>query len=529
MKNLKKLSALIVAASLAAGSSNVFAASPGEGLRGADGGILSQVTTYAGSGEFAEANGAALSASFRAPERIAVAKDGTVYVSDTVNHIIRKVKDGQVTTYAGITLTRDEAGLPEGTLVDGKAEASLFQKPAGLALDAHGNLYVADSGNHAIRKISVDGTVTTVAGNGVLGTVDGKGAEARFFGPQDVAVAADGTIYVADSLNHLIRKIDADGTVSTLNAASTRAVEVVPGAVEAAGDYKDGALDQAKFNEPSSIELDAKGNLYVSDSGNGLIRYIDVAANTVTTVAGTVRNPMYEKGKLYSADGYKDGSALTAEFHFPKGIALTKEGGLVIADTLNHAVRYLHNGTVTTLAGSTSGDFGKTNGIEGNNLLHAPSDVAVLSNDDILIGDSYNNAVRLYALYRQPDGLKNDGTIHVTFNGALLQFDTQPEIADNRTMVPLSVVGKSFGYEVSFDKGVIRMKKNGTTLELVPGKTEIRTQVGDGEAEVRAIDAAPYIKGERTYVPIRFFSEEFGLDVEWDKSTRTVILREKTL
>ncbi|WP_274363586.1 stalk domain-containing protein [Paenibacillus thermotolerans] len=523
---LLSLTVLSVGTFGAAGA--VLAASPSQGLRGLDGEVLSQVTTYAGNGDFKELNGAALSASFRAPEGIAVASDGTVYISDSINHLIRQIKNGQVTTYAGITLTLDDSGLPEGTLVDGTAKTSVFQKPAGLALDAKGNLYVADAGNHAIRKISANGRVTTIAGDGVLGSQDGKGEKARLFGPQDVAVAEDGTIYVADTLNHLIRKIDTEGNVTTLNAASDRIVEVIPGAVETAGDFKDGALSEAKFNEPTSIALDAKGNLYVSDSGNQLIRYVDLKAGTVSTVAGVVRDNMYESNALYAASGYADGIAEEAEFNYPRGISLTKEGGLVIIDSLNHTVRYLLDGHVTTIAGDNTGEFGETNGIEGYNSFHTPADSAVLPDDRILVVDSLNNVIRTYALYQHPAGLEKDGELHVTFNGALVEFDTKLEMKNYRTMVPVSAVGKAFGYDVVYEKGFITMTKGDTMLELIPGKAEITSKTGDGEPVVTTIDVAPYIKDDRTYVPIRFFSEQFGLDVEWDAATQTVILREKT-
>lgn len=119
-------------------------------------------------------------------------------------------------------------------------------------------MYVADSGNHAIRKIGTQGQVTTVAGNGVLGFADGKGAEARFDIPEDVAVAKDGTIYVADTMNHAIRKVTTTGEVRTLNTVSDRAVEVYPGVVSAAGSYRDGPMAQDEANQKAQEEKDCK-------------------------------------------------------------------------------------------------------------------------------------------------------------------------------------------------------------------------------------------------------------------------------
>ncbi|WP_314304205.1 hypothetical protein [Brevibacillus parabrevis] len=305
----------------------------------------------AGSGQTGDENGAALSASFREPSGIVVLPDGAAYIADSANHSIRKLAAGLVSDYAGLTVSRDAKGLPEGMWLDGPLNQSMFQQPQGMAADAQGNLYIADTGNHVIRKITTQGTVTTLAGDGVQGYQDGTGKAARFYSPGDLAVAADGTIYVADTLNHAIRKITADGKVTTLNSLSERTVQLAPGYVERAGDFRDGKLKQAKFNEPSGIAIDGQGNLYVSDTGNQRIRYIDLKNGTVATVAGAA-TLTYPQDSLYAEGGQADGAASSAQFRFPKGIAVTAEGGLVIADSRNHAIRYLHNGKVTTLASS---------------------------------------------------------------------------------------------------------------------------------------------------------------------------------
>ncbi|QRG66781.1 SMP-30/gluconolactonase/LRE family protein [Brevibacillus choshinensis] len=336
--------------------------------------------TMAGNGYFGEDNGAAQSASFRTPMGIVLHPDGSVYIADTKSHLIRKLFQGNISTYAGFTFSKDPSGLPIGTLFDGSANLSVFQEPQGLALDSQGNLYVADSGNHSIRKIDAQG-VRTIGGDGVMGSRDGNtGKDARFHSPADLAVAADGTVYVSDTLNHVIRKIAVDGTVTTLNSPSERVVELSPGDVETAGDFQDGPLETAKFNEPSGICLDAKGNLYVSDTGNQRIRYIDLQQKTVTTVAGQTSNT-YAPGNLYMDGGNTDGDAATAQFQFPRGIALTAEGGLVVADSLNHAVRYLHDGKVTTLTSASSPP------------LQLPVDVAVDPDGAIWIVDAFGNAI----------------------------------------------------------------------------------------------------------------------------------------
>ncbi|GIQ68229.1 copper amine oxidase [Xylanibacillus composti] len=507
--------------------SALFAASPSEGLRGTNGEILSQVNSLAGSSEFGDRDGAALSASFRNPASVAVASDGTIYIADTDNQLIRKLKNGTVESFAGNTLLEDERGLPIGALLDGAGEASSFSKPHGLDVDARGNVYVADADNHAIRKITPNGTVTTLAGNGVLGDEDGRGKAAAFYSPTDVAVTADGVVYVADTLNHAIRKITPDGTVTTLNAMAERLMEWAPGYVESAGSFADGPLAEAAFNEPSGLALDERGNLYVSDTGNQLIRYIDLQNGTVSTVAGLVRNPMYQGSEPYAPGGYVNGAALQAQFHSPRGIAVTAEGGLVIADSMNHAIRYLHNGQVITLAGALEEKYGDQNGINGLNRLHAPSGVAVQRDGSILIADSYNNKVRVWSLYTHPEQVEANGSIHVVLNGQVVTFDAQPEIANARTMVPVRAIGEALGYEVEFEGTSVKLSLDDKSVTLQLDDTQIAIEAAGEEPNRRFMDVAPYAKDGRTYVPLRFFSEEFGMDVQWDADTRTAILREK--
>lgn len=251
----------IIVATLLGGSSAWAASLDADGLKSSAGQILSDVSTLAGIGEFEDIDGPALQAAFRAPGSVVQLADGSILIADTRNHVIRKVTGGQVTTFAGpaLTVLKNAQGFPTGGLLDGKASEAFFNEPTGLALDAKGNVYVADAGNNAIRKIDVTGMVSTIAGNGVPGNKDGKGADASFNHPSDIAVGADGTVYVADSLNHVIRKIAADGSVTTLSAPVTRVIQVRPGEASFAGEYHDGSLSTATFNEPSDLLWMAKG------------------------------------------------------------------------------------------------------------------------------------------------------------------------------------------------------------------------------------------------------------------------------
>jgi sugar lactone lactonase YvrE len=527
MKPSKKvLISSIMAATLIGGSSASAAGLSADSILTSNGQVMADVSTFAGIGDFKHSNGAALIAGFRSPSGVLALSEGTVLVADSRDHLIRKISAGQVTTFVGpeLVINLNEQGFPIGGLLDGKASESFFNEPVGLAEDVSGNIYVADSGNNTIRKISRSGQVTTLAGNGVFGNADGKGGDARFNHPSDVAVAADGTVYVADTLNHLIRKITADGTVSTLNAASNRGIQVRAGVAAIAGDYKDGNLKEAKFNEPSGLTIDAKGNLFVSDTGNQRIRYIDLSSGVVTTVAGT---GVTATDALYATGDYADGEALTSSFDFPKGIAVTSEGGLLIADSLNHSIRYLLDGKVSTLSGTTF--TGESNGVESKASLYSPADVAIAQDGSILVADSYNNKIRKITPYRLPATLPNDDTIKVVYDNQLISFEDQPEITNGRTMVPIRAISEALGYEVKYteENGLktVQLIRGNVTIELYIDKTGIKRVEKNKADIVQTTDAAPYVKQNLTYVPVRFFAEQVGLDVQWDQTHRTAIIR----
>ena len=282
------------------------------------GGAVSVFAGTAGSAGFQDGSGAA--ARFNQPGGLAFDPAGNLYVADTGNALIRKISPaGAVTTLAGDASLRGN--------VDGAGSAARFNHPTGIAFDAAGNAYVSDTFTHTLRKITPAGAVTTLAGaNGVTGSTDGGGAEARFNHPAGLAVAADGTIYVADTNNQTIRKITTGGVVSTLAGLAG-----VTGA-------DDGTGNTALFNQPTSLAVDASGTLYVADTGNALIRRV-TAAGAVSLVAG-----------VPGIAGFADGVGLDALFDQPRGLVLDGIGVLVVADTGNAALRKVAaNAAVTTL------------------------------------------------------------------------------------------------------------------------------------------------------------------------------------
>ncbi|SFD97056.1 NHL repeat-containing protein [Paenibacillus catalpae] len=469
---------------------------------------------------------AELEDAYRQPSGIVQLKDGSILIADTANHAIRRIADGQSQIFAGASLSnkRDENGLPAGALLDGQAKLAFFNQPAGLAVNAAGDVFVADAGNNAIRKIDKSGNVTTVAGSGVQGFKNGKGEAASFSHPQDVAIAADGTLYVADTLNHVIRRISPQGEVTTIGAASTRAVEPRSGVAVPAGSYKNGSLAEAQFNEPSGLELDEQGNLYVSDSGNQAIRYINFVKGSVTTAAGA--EPAYAQGALYADYGFADGAAAAARFHSPRGLAWSKEQGLIIADALNHAIRKLKDGKVTTLAGALNGEGSFSDGIESEARLNTPSDVTVTQSGKLLIADTNNAAIRQWTGYTPPAAWKK-GNIAVAYGEKLLASDVAPLVKQGRVMLPVRAVGELLGFTLAqADNGRIQLKKDSRTIYLTPGNRNVVIETTGSAKRTLTADVAPYVLKGHVIAPLRLLAEILGKDVQWAGSDKLVIIRD---
>ncbi|OON60893.1 gluconolaconase [Massilia sp. KIM] len=306
-----------------------------------------RVSTLAGSGLPGDADGPAAASGFSDPFGVALDPQSRIYVADGGdNNRIRLIaRDGTVSTLAG---------GKEG-FADGKGAAAAFHTPSAVALDHEGNLYVADTGNHAIRKVAPDGSVTTLAGNGAPGHADGVGRAAQFNGPVGIAVDDAGIVYVADTYNDRIRRIAKDGTVSTVAGADK------PG-------YADGPAASAAFDTPSAIAAASDGTLYVADTGNHALRMIDPSGQVSTIAippegerrhvlrrpvalaltrdgylyvaagAGRIlqRTPEGELRALQDADLPADPNGFgpdgTVQLFAPRGIAIDRDGSLVVAD-----------------------------------------------------------------------------------------------------------------------------------------------------------------------------------------------------
>jgi sugar lactone lactonase YvrE len=323
------------------------------------------VTTLAGQALVSGAtNGTGTNAVFNDPAAIAVDATGNFFVADSQNHAIRKITtNGVVTTFAG------KLGVSGSANATGTG--AQFDSPSGLAFDAARNLFVSDTGNSTIRKIKPSGAVSTFAGiAGESGFTNGAAGSAQFSSPLGIAVAPNGTIFVADSGNHCIRAISG-GNVTTF-AGSPQ----VWGSANGTG-------TNAQFNGPVGLAFDNRTNLFVSDANNDTIRKI-TPDGTVTTFAGAA-----------GADGAADGDLNSARFRSPAELAFDKNGNLFVADSFNQTVREIStNGIVSTVSGR-AGLPGTNDGLNGAGRFYNPYGVVVAADGSLVVADAYNELVRI--------------------------------------------------------------------------------------------------------------------------------------
>ncbi len=405
------------------------------------------VSTFAGlSGSAGSTNATGTAARFNSPRALAIDSAGNLYVAEGNAHTIRKITPaGVVTLLAGTVNTIGNS--------DGVGTAARFFTPRGLAVDGSGNVFVADSSNHAIRRIAPDGMVTTfagLAGSGNFGSTDAIGTVARFNAPIGLAFDLSGNLIVADSNNHTIRSVTPAGVVTTLaglagNSNSTdgtgaaarfatpngvvadasgnlfvtengtsRVRQIAPGVVVtgfAGAAFQSGVADgtgtAARFFSPQGIARAPGGNLYVTDGTNNLVRQITTGA-VVTTFAGV-------------APGFADGTGSAARFYIPQGVARDSSNNLYVTDRQNHVVRKITpSGVVTSFVG-LAGTSGNVDGLGSTARLSSPTAIAMAPDGALWLADG-NNIIRRIT----PDGTittiagfaYNSGTTDGTGTGA---------------------------------------------------------------------------------------------------------------
>ena len=324
--------------------------------------------TLAGVSPAGDEDGTGAAARFNAPTSVAVDAAGNVYVADQQNCFIRKVTPaGVVTRFAGNIVNNNPCGSE-----DGAGNVARVNGANGVATDGAGNVYVADTFNNKIRKITPAGVVSTLAGSGAFGFADGPGTTAQFRSPRAVAVDAAGNVYVADAQNQLIRQVTPAGVVTTVAGLA-----VTSGSADGTGSV-------ARFNNPYGIAVDNAGNLYVGDANNNTIRKI-APGGVVTTLAGTAGTCCFN-----------DGTGSAARFNGPRGVAVDGAGTVYVADTFNQRIRQVTAaGVVTTLAGSfRNGGF---DGPAASARFNNPEGIAVDAAGVVYVADTTNDTIRKIA------------------------------------------------------------------------------------------------------------------------------------
>jgi uncharacterized protein (TIGR03437 family) len=339
------------------------------------------INTVAGNqglgGGYSGDGAAAVNAQLGQPVGLVVDKSGNIFIADQTNHVIREVTtDGNIKTIAGNHLA--------GYLGDGAAATSAeMNKPLGLAMDSSGNLYLTDSGNEVIRKFSVGGNISTVAGSYTIATQvsgsplggyqpdNGVAANAWLNNPFGIAVDGSGNIYIADTLNHIIRMV---------NGTSIKTIAGQPGL---SGSNDTGNALQAHLNGPRGIALDASGNLYIADTTNNKV--LKLSGGALTTVAGIGTGG-------FSGD---NGPANQAQLFAPRAVAVDSAGNVYIADYTNQRIRMVSpNGIITTIAGNGKSGYGGDAGPGTSATLSQPSGLWVDSKFNVYVADTNNNVIR---------------------------------------------------------------------------------------------------------------------------------------
>ncbi len=311
------------------------------------------ISTLAGNGSQGSTNGTGTFASFYQPTGVATDTAGNIYVADLRNNLVRKISPaGVVSTLAGSGLQ----GAANGTAINAS-----FNQPTGIAVDAAGNVFIADNGNHLIREVSPTGNVTTLAGSGIPGSANGTGTAASFNFPQGIAVDPSGNVYVADYGNNLIRKISPEGAVTTLAGSGEAGAGNSP--------------DTVTFNKPIGVGLDVAGNIYVADYGNNMVRKI-TPSGIVTTLAGS------------GISGSTNGTGAAASFNGITGVAADASGNDVyVADYGNNLVRLISPAGAVTTLGTGAGASAKSI------LFSGPYGVAVDSAGNIYVANYGNSTI----------------------------------------------------------------------------------------------------------------------------------------
>ncbi len=411
--------------------------------------------------------------------------NGNVFVTESDTGVIKSIDTRGTAAAVVIAGSKDAKGT----------DVHSFSQPKGIAVSQDGTLFVADSEHHVIKRISPSGEVKVIAGTGKPGLRDGAGKDAEFHSPAGIALAADGTLYVADTLNHRIRKIDASGTVTTIAGSGNQK----DGDSWLVGGFADGKATDAKLNEPSAVALDTDGTIYIADTGNQRIRMLKPDGDVATLAGGgseLVEN-RYIKG------GYADGSAADARFNSPLGLAVGPDHSVYVADTWNNSIRVIQDGTVRTVAGGN--EHGRDDGWGVDARLDGPTNVAIDSEGSLWVADHWNRSIRKIAAVAIPDRQQQD-SIRLLNGTTPLHLQNQPFVQNGSTYVPLREIAEQLRYTVGYDKS-----------------SKLITLTYNGKQQTIKADQTKIVNG-RAMVTIREIGKLIDMNVNWSPTYRLITL-----
>ncbi len=463
------------------GSGNVYFTASNAVFKMSSSGTL---TLIAGTGRmgYSGDGGLAIQAQFKNPQGIAIDQVGSIYVADTGNSLIRIITpDGFINLFAGTVLFGSpvsgysgDGGPATGGLGQAGGELDL---PVGMAVDSSGNLYIADSANNAIREVTVDGNIHTIAGLGPTqpgfagDTLTAVGSNLN--GPLDVAVDSKNNVYIADTNNANVRMITASTGVINTIAGSTA---IVSGAVVIAFAYAGdgGTAITASLAGPAGVAIDSSGNIYIATYADNRIRKVDSKGN-ISTFAGN-------SGYGFAGDG---GPALSAQLAAPRGICLDSGGNLYLADRWNNRVRKIAGNNISTIAGNGLANFGGDGGPASSAQLSYPDGVAVDNAGNVYISDLLNNRVRM---------VTSTGTISTFAGNGVPGFGGDGGAAAGAQLnQPAGLAVDSSGnlYIADSNNAVIRKVTPQGVISTVAGTGGTEGYSGDGGAATKATLMAP--------------------------------------
>ena len=457
------------------GSGNVYFTAANAVFKMSGSGI---VTLLAGTGRmgYAGDGGPAVQAQLNNPQGVAIDFKGNIYVADTGNSLIRSITtDGNINLYAGYVVNGQPTFGWNGD--GGPANLAQLHLPAGIAVDGGGNLYIADSANNAIRKITTDGVIHTIAGLGPLAPGffgdTGPATAANLDGPLDVTLDSSSNVYIADTNNANVRKITSDGNIFTIAGSTTIASNVITIAFGYSGDG--GAATSAKLAGPAGVAIDSTGLLYIATYADNRIRQVGKNGN-ISTFAGN-------SGYGFAGDG---GPAINAQLAAPRGICVDSSGNLYLADHWNNRVRKIAGGNISTIGGNGLANFGGDNGAAISAQMSAPAGVVVDKAGNIYISDFLNNRVRMVS----PNG------IITTFAGnGLSGFSGDGGSATSAQLSqPAGLALDSSGnlYIADSNNSVVRKVTQAGIISTVAGTGGVLGFSGDGGPATQAKFMAPF-------------------------------------